>query len=214
MDWHKPLIGHLQHHLRDPNRDHGPRPHLSHDLRRPCRCSSPRRSTASRSRSCSICSRSRRTTSASARRSSSAHATPPQVIAAVEKWVAGARQERRGLRAPRARGALGAPVAQRGRSRRCSSACSQSPEPRARAQAVRVLCYWRDRVPDALALLKPAAEDENPRVRLEAVRAASFFNGKDVPEAFDRRLRHALKQPSRLLPRLHASRRRSSSSRA
>ena len=51
----------------------------------------------------------------------------------------------------------------------------QSPEPRARAQAVRVLCYWRDRVPEALALLKRAAADEAPRVRLEAVRACSFF---------------------------------------
>ena len=45
---------------------------------------------------------------------------------------------------------------------------------RARA-ATRVLCYWRDRVPEALALLKVQAEDEHPRVRLEAVRAASFF---------------------------------------
>jgi len=51
----------------------------------------------------------------------------------------------------------------------------KSPEPRARAQGVRVLCYWRDRVPNALELLKVAADDEAPRVRLEAVRAASFF---------------------------------------
>ena len=51
----------------------------------------------------------------------------------------------------------------------------KSPEPRARAQAVRVLGYWRDRVPGALALLKVAADDEAPRVRLEAVRVASFF---------------------------------------
>jgi azurin/glucose/arabinose dehydrogenase len=50
-----------------------------------------------------------------------------------------------------------------------------SPEPRARAQAVRVLGYWRDRVPDGLALLKVAAIDESPRVRLEAVRVASFY---------------------------------------
>jgi glucose/arabinose dehydrogenase/azurin len=51
-----------------------------------------------------------------------------------------------------------------------------SPDGRARAQAGRVLCYWRDRVPDSLALLKKLAEDEHPRARLEAVRAASFFN--------------------------------------
>ena len=56
----------------------------------------------------------------------------------------------------------------------------RSPEPWARAAATRVLCYWRDRVPDALALLKVQANDEHPAVRLEAVRAASFFQG---PEA-------------------------------
>ncbi|MEO8352363.1 MAG: plastocyanin/azurin family copper-binding protein, partial [Chthoniobacteraceae bacterium] len=39
----------------------------------------------------------------------------------------------------------------------------------------RVLCYWRDRIPDALTLLRIAVTDDAPRVRLEAVRAASFF---------------------------------------
>ena len=51
---------------------------------------------------------------------------------------------------------------------------------RARSAAVRVLCDWRDRVPEALELLKKAAADEHPRVRLEAVWAASYFT---VPEA-------------------------------
>ncbi|HTU26998.1 MAG TPA: PVC-type heme-binding CxxCH protein [Pirellulales bacterium] len=57
------------------------------------------------------------------------------------------------------------------------------PEPRARAAATRVLCYWRDRVADPLALLKVQAGDEHPRVRLEAIRAASFFRGADAPGA-------------------------------
>lgn len=51
----------------------------------------------------------------------------------------------------------------------------RSPDPHARAAATRVLGYWRNRVPDALALLKAQAVDENPRVRLEAIRVASFF---------------------------------------
>ena len=67
-----------------------------------------------------------------------------------------------------------------------------SPDFRARAAATRVLCYWRDRVPDALELFKTLAADEHPRVRLEAVRGASFF--KSV-EALDVALA-ALKQPS------------------
>ena len=56
----------------------------------------------------------------------------------------------------------------------------RSSEPWARAAATRVLCYWRDRVPDALALLKVQANDEHPAVRLEAVRAASFFRTADA----------------------------------
>ena len=51
----------------------------------------------------------------------------------------------------------------------------RSSEPWARAAATRVLCYWRDRVPDAMALLNAQVADAHPAVRLEAVRAASFF---------------------------------------
>ena len=45
----------------------------------------------------------------------------------------------------------------------------------ARAAAVRVLCYWQDHIPEALDLLKTAANDPYPLVRLEAVRACSFL---------------------------------------
>src|SRR5262249_19310486 len=44
------------------------------------------------------------------------------------------------------------------------------------------LCYGRDRVPAALDLLKKLAADEHPRVRLEAVRAASFFKEPEAVE--------------------------------
>ncbi len=45
----------------------------------------------------------------------------------------------------------------------------------ARAAAVRVLRYWRDRVPGAFGLLTEAVRDPSPRVRLEALTALSFF---------------------------------------
>lgn len=57
-----------------------------------------------------------------------------------------------------------------------------SPESRARAAGVKVAVAWRDRLSNALALVNKAAGDESPRVRLEAVRAASFFT---VPEAVE-----------------------------
>ena len=53
---------------------------------------------------------------------------------------------------------------------------------RARAAAVRVLQHWRDRVKDPLATLAKMVKDENPRVRLEAVRACSFFQTSKAAE--------------------------------
>lgn len=57
-----------------------------------------------------------------------------------------------------------------------------SPDYRARAAAVRVLTYWRDRVPGALELVKKAAADDSPRVRLMAVWAASYFTQPEAAE--------------------------------
>lgn len=48
----------------------------------------------------------------------------------------------------------------------------------ARAAAVRALCYARDQIENPLALLQTAINDEHPRVRLEAVRALSFFDSQ------------------------------------
>jgi len=58
----------------------------------------------------------------------------------------------------------------------------RSPDYHARAAATRVLCYWRDRVRDPLALLELQAKDDHPRVRLEAVRACSFFKSPKAAE--------------------------------
>jgi hypothetical protein len=60
-----------------------------------------------------------------------------------------------------------------------------SPDHRARAAATRVLCYWRDRVKDVLDVLQTQVNDKHPRVRLEAVRALSFFHttkARDIAE--------------------------------
>src|SRR5207302_264487 len=51
----------------------------------------------------------------------------------------------------------------------------RSPDFHARAAATRVLCYWRDRVKEPLELLHTQIKDAHPRVRLEAIRALSFF---------------------------------------
>jgi putative heme-binding domain-containing protein len=58
----------------------------------------------------------------------------------------------------------------------------ESPDFHARAAATRVLCEWRDRVPQALELVRSRALDDQPRVRLEAVRACSFFQTAEAAE--------------------------------
>jgi glucose/arabinose dehydrogenase len=62
----------------------------------------------------------------------------------------------------------------------------------ARAAATRLLCYWRDRVADPLALLKVQVADEHPRVRLEAVRACSFFTTPQAAETALEVLNHPM----------------------
>lgn len=57
-----------------------------------------------------------------------------------------------------------------------------SKDGRIRAGAVRVIPHWADKLPDAAKLLAAAAADEHPRVRLEAVRAASLVG---TPAAAD-----------------------------
>jgi len=49
-----------------------------------------------------------------------------------------------------------------------------------RAAAVRVLFYWRDRVPEALDLLSRAMDDSSPKVRIEALVGLSYFDPKDA----------------------------------
>ena len=61
----------------------------------------------------------------------------------------------------------------------------RSPDFHARAASTRVLCGWRDRVPGVLELLQVQVNDEHPRVRLEAIRTLSFFTGKDAEKALE-----------------------------
>ncbi|WP_170266769.1 PVC-type heme-binding CxxCH protein [Brevifollis gellanilyticus] len=72
----------------------------------------------------------------------------------------------------------------------------KSPEPRARAAATRVLCYWRDNVPDALTLLKSSVNDDDMRVRMHAVRALSFYQPTDKAQQALEISYDVLKHPS------------------
>ena len=73
---------------------------------------------------------------------------------------------------------------------------------RARAYAATVAGRWSDRLPDALAMLRPLAADEHPRVRLAAVVSATYLTRLDslavalaaVDKPVDKFLDYALRQ--------------------
>ncbi len=178
VDWFNPLIGHMQHNLRDPNRD------KSHG--RVWRITYPSRpllkppSIADESVPAllellkSFEDRTRYRVRLELRERDTR-----EVVAALEQWIAdldpsGEEYEHHLLEA------LWVHQHHNVVDESLLKRLLRSPDYRARAAATRVLSFWRNRVQDAPGLLKVQVNDDHPRVRLEAVRAASFLRG---PEA-------------------------------
>lgn len=183
MDWSQMLIGHLQHHLRDPNRDH------QHG--RLYRITFPSRPLLEVkkvhgepvAKLLDLLKEPENDVRMRAKIELDTHDTK-EVIDATRKWVKQF-DAKKGEDAHHILEALWVHQWHNTVNLDLLNTVLQSPEPRARAQGVRVLCYWRDRVPNALELLKVAVSDEAPRVRLEAIRALSFFNGADTEKAIE-----------------------------
>lgn len=180
-DWTQVIIGHLQHHLRDPNRghSHGRIYRVTYEGRE--LMTPPKISGQPIEALLDLLKVNENDTRILAKVELDTHPTD-KVIAASKKWIAGLDKNdpaiehhlTEALWLHQWHNVVDADLIKR---------LLKSPQPEARAAAVRVLSYWRNRVPGVLALLKEAAIDKDPRVRLQAVRAASFFDGKDAPEA-------------------------------
>jgi putative heme-binding domain-containing protein len=179
-DWHNPIIGHMQHNLRDPSRDrsHGrvyrvtcegrplikPVPIAGQSVDRLLDLLKEPDARVRYRAKIELSGRDSR-----------------EVIAAVDRWVHGldqqdAQYEHNMLEAlwiHQHHNDVSLPLLDR---------VLAAKDFRARAAAARVLCYWRDRVSDALDRCKRLAADQHPRVRLEAVRAASFFPASEAVE--------------------------------
>lgn len=180
VDWHNPIVGHMQHNLRDPSRDrkHGRVYRLIH-TERPLDpvipiAKEPTENLVSLLSSAADRVRYRAKIELSARNSA-------EVLAAVENWAAEldpnhADFEHHLLEALWMHQYHNVVNVER------LERMLRSSDFRARAAAVNVLCYWRDRVPNVLDRLLELASDPHPRVRLEAVRAASFLT---EPEALE-----------------------------
>ncbi len=180
-DWSQSIIGHLQHHLRDPNRDHAhgrifrvtyegrplltPKKVAGESIENLVKLlAEPEDGVRERAK---IELGARDTT---------------QVLAAVTQWSAGLNKAGKDYEHHMSE-ALWVHQWHNVVNMNLLKERLKSPEPNARAAAVRVMLYWRDRVPEALALLRVAAQDEAPRVRLEAVRAASYFDTWEAADA-------------------------------
>ncbi|HEY3857189.1 MAG TPA: HEAT repeat domain-containing protein [Verrucomicrobiae bacterium] len=172
-DWHKPLIGHMQHHLRDPNReqDHGRIYRITYEDRPLLK--QPTIDGASIPALLELLKEPENRTRELAKIELGKHPTA-KVLDAVNKWV-----KTLDAKSPTHEHdlleALWVYDWNNVVNENLLQRLLHSPAWEARAAAGRVLCYWRDRVPDALDLFKALADDANPRVRLEAVRGASFF---------------------------------------
>ncbi|MFO1042174.1 MAG: PVC-type heme-binding CxxCH protein [Planctomycetaceae bacterium] len=180
-DWQNPIIGHMQHNLRDPSRDHDHGRvyrvrYEGRELLKPVAVAGQPveklldllKHVDNRTRHLARVELSGRPTN--------------EVIPAAKKWIAAldtgnANYEHHvleGLWLHQSHNSVDVDLLKK---------VLRSPEPKARAAATRVLTYWRDRVPQPLDLFSAQINDENASVRLHAIWGLSYFTGKDAAKA-------------------------------
>jgi len=188
IDWFNPLIGHMQHSIRDPKRDkqHGRIWRITYTknpLAKP-----PQIAGATIPALLDLLKTYEDRTRYRVRRELRAR-DRDQVMAEVTKWIAGLDPKDPGYE-HNLMEALWLHQQHDDVDTALLAKMLRSPDYHARAAATRVLCYWRDRVENPLELLRVQANDEHPRVRLEAVRAASFFHDPKATEVALETLTH------------------------
>ena len=179
LDWFNPLVGHMQHSIRDPNRDqaHGRIWRITYK-KRPLREAGADRRAADRGTARPA--EGLRRSHPLPRAPRAAERPRAKSIAAVDKWVAALDAKRSGSRRTTSSKPCG-----------CSRRHDVVDEALLTAllgvagaatcgggRAGAVLRARPCRRP--LALLQQAVNDEHPRVRLEAIRALSFFGGEQA----------------------------------
>jgi putative heme-binding domain-containing protein len=179
-DWQNPLIGHLQHNLRDPNRDHkhGRIYRVTVDDRplrnvvkmdgRPIaevvqQLTSPDADVRYRARLELTGRDAQEVTAAAAKLAAGLDAAQAENAQTLVETL-WAHQMLKIVNEPLLRKVL------------------ESPEPNARAAATRTLRYWHEKVENVGPLLIELAADADPRVRAEAVVAAVNYGGPDAAE--------------------------------
>ena len=182
-DWFNPLVGHMQHSIRDPNRDtnHGRIWRIRYTDRKLVKpatiAGEPIAALLDQLKVYEDRTRFR------ARRELRLHDSE-KVAVGVKKWIAGLDKKDEDYQ----HHLLEALWVSQHHDQVDEAFLKQllsSPDARVRAAATRVLCYWQDRVEKPLELLRTQVNDNHPRVRLEAIRALSFVQGDKVPQALE-----------------------------
>jgi putative membrane-bound dehydrogenase-like protein len=180
VDWHNALIGHLQHNLREPNRDHSHGriwriTHKTRPLLEPAKIDGepipallellkvPEDRTRYR-----------------AKRELATRDTD-EVISALDEWTTNLdpndedyeHQLLESLWVHQTHNVVDPELLEK---------LLTAKDHRARAAATRVLSFWLQDVPNHDELLERCIHDDHPRVRLEGVRAVSFLSGDDAIE--------------------------------
>ena len=191
IDWHNPLIGHMQHNARDPNRDH--------EHGRIYRVTYPTRPLVERpviagatvTALLELLTLPEDYTRAHALAELRARPTG-EVLPALRRWIE-ERATSDDEAADRARlMALWVTWGQHTVDPELLEHCLTSPSHHVRAAAVEVLRHEFRKIPEHDRLLKRAAADEHARVRLAALVAASWVGGTTGAEVVIEALRHPL----------------------
>lgn len=179
-DWHNPIIGHMQHNLRDPNRNrvYGRVYRITYDGAPLTK--SPKIDGATIEQLLDNLKNPEDRIRYRTRLELSSRKTE-DVIAATSKWISNLDKGDVDYEHHLLEG-LWVHQNHNVANRDLLKKVLEAKDGRARAAATRVLCYQRELISDSLEILKSLAEDKHPRVRLEAIRAASFFNN---PEAIE-----------------------------
>ena len=180
VDWHEPLIGHLQYSIRDPLRDktHGRIYRVTcpgRPLLKPAKIAG-----ANLEALLELLKEPENRTRYRVKNELGARPVD-QIIAALTKWTKALNPADPNFEHHRLE-ALWVHQLMNVANEPLLNEILASTEPRARAAAVRVHCYWRDRVNKPLDTLARLVKDPHPRVRLEVVRSLSFFNTSRATE--------------------------------
>lgn len=180
VDWHNALIGHLQHNLRDPSRDHS-HGRIWRITRKDLPLLEPAKIDGEAIPALLDLLKSPEDRTRYRARRELAARESQSVIKALDTWVAGLNTSDPNVQHQQ----LEAMWMYQTHNRVNTDLLDQlltSKDHRARAASVRLVSHMLHAIPDHADRIAKAVNDDHPTVRLEAVRAVSFLRGDDAIE--------------------------------